>query len=50
MNPTQQTDEARQTAFQETLLSARRTMMWSETLKLALDSFRASKMRFALTA
>jgi putative ABC transport system permease protein len=25
-------------------------MMWSEILKLALDSFRASKLRFALTA
>ena len=25
-------------------------MMFSETLKLAMDSFRASKMRFALTA
>jgi len=25
-------------------------MLWTETLKLALDSFRASKMRFALTA
>ena len=47
MNPT---DEARQTAFQETLLSARHTMLLSEILKLAVDSFRASKMRFALTA
>jgi putative ABC transport system permease protein len=50
MNPTIPTDQARQRAFQQTLLSARRTMVWSETLKLALDSFRASKMRFALTA
>lgn len=47
MNPT---DQARQVAFQETLLSARRTMLLSEILKLAADSFRASKMRFALTA
>jgi putative ABC transport system permease protein len=47
MNPI---DEARQTAFQETLLSARHTMLLSEILKLAVDSFRASKMRFALTA
>ena len=47
MNPV---DQARQNAFQQTLLSARRTMLWTETLKLALDSFRASKMRFALTA
>ena len=47
MNPT---ERSRQTAFQETLLSARRTMLLSEILKLAVDSFRASKMRFALTA
>ena len=47
MNPV---DQARQIAFQETLLSARRTMLLSETLRLAMDSFRASKMRFALTA
>jgi putative ABC transport system permease protein len=47
MNPT---DEARQTAFQQTLMSARRTMMLSEILKLAVDSFAASKLRFALTA
>jgi putative ABC transport system permease protein len=50
MNPVIPTEQARQRAFQQTLLSARRTMMWSETLKLALDSFSASKMRFALTA
>jgi putative ABC transport system permease protein len=50
MNPIIPTDQARQRAFQQTLLSARRTMLWSETLKLAMDSFRASKMRFALTA
>jgi putative ABC transport system permease protein len=47
MNPN---DQARQNAFQQTLLSARRTMLLSEILKLAVDSFRASKMRFALTA
>lgn len=47
MNPV---DQARQAAFQETLLSARRTMLLSEILKLAIDSFRASKLRFALTA
>ena len=45
-----QIDQARQNAFQETLLSARRTMLLSEILKLAMDSFRASKVRFALTA
>jgi len=44
------TEQARQHAFQETLLSARRTMVLSEVLKLAIDSFRASKLRFALTA
>jgi putative ABC transport system permease protein len=44
------TDPARQHSFQETLLSARRTMLVSEILKLALDSFRSSKLRFALTA
>jgi putative ABC transport system permease protein len=50
MNPSIPTDQARQASFQQTLLSARRTMLLSETLKLAMDSFRASKMRFALTA
>jgi putative ABC transport system permease protein len=50
MNPANPTDQARQKAFQQTLLSARETMMFSEVLRLALDSFRASKMRFALTA
>ena len=48
MNPT--TEQRHHTAFQETLLSARRTMVWSEILLIALDSFRASKLRFALTA
>jgi putative ABC transport system permease protein len=47
MNPV---DQARQHAFQQTLLSARRTMLASEILKLAIDSFRSSKLRFALTA
>jgi putative ABC transport system permease protein len=44
------TDHSRQHAFQQTLKSARRTMVLSEILKLALDSFRTSKLRFALTA
>jgi putative ABC transport system permease protein len=44
------TEQSRHNAFQETLLSARRTMMFSEILKLAVDSFRANKVRFALTA
>jgi putative ABC transport system permease protein len=48
MNPV---DHARrQISFQETLISARRTMLLSEILRLAVDSFRASKTRFALTA
>jgi putative ABC transport system permease protein len=48
MNPT--TVQARRSTFEQTLLSARQTMMLSEILKLAFDSFRASKTRFALTA
>jgi putative ABC transport system permease protein len=47
MNPTEQ---ARPHDFQETLLSARRTMVLSEVLKLAVDSFSSNKVRFALTA
>jgi putative ABC transport system permease protein len=37
-------------SFQVTLDSAKRTMVLSEIVLLALDSFRASKVRFALTA
>jgi putative ABC transport system permease protein len=48
MNPV--VTDQRKASFQETLLSARRTMVASEILKLAIDSFRASKLRFALTA
>jgi len=48
MAPT--TTEIRRRAFEQTLRSARHTMVLSEILKLALDSFRASKVRFALTA
>ena len=48
MNPV--TVDRQNVSFQQTLLSARRTMVASEILKLALDSFRASKLRFALTA
>jgi putative ABC transport system permease protein len=47
MNPI---DQARERNFQQTLLSARRTMMVSEILKLAIESFQSAKMRFALTA
>src|SRR5580704_9711722 len=43
-------EEARQERFRLTLLSARRSMAFSETMHLAIDSFRASKGRFALTA
>src|SRR6202020_3243944 len=37
------------TAFDRTLASARSTMMFSEVVRLAVDSFRASKTRFLLT-
>jgi putative ABC transport system permease protein len=43
-------ERARQESFRRTLLSARRTMAFSETIRLAIDSFRSSKARFALTA
>ena len=42
--------ERRNLAFERTLASAKRTMVLSEILRLALDSFRANKVRFALTA
>src|ERR1700712_5792584 len=35
--------------FDSTLASARSTMLFSDILKLAIDSFRASKVRFLLT-
>jgi putative ABC transport system permease protein len=44
------TEQARRNTFEETLLSARRTMVLSEILKLAVDSFSSSKVRFAMTA
>ena len=44
------TEKSRPAGFEQTLLSARRTMLMSEILKIAMDSFRASKTRFALTA
>lgn len=37
-------------SFQITLESATRTMVFSEIVKLAVDSFKTSKVRFALTA
>src|ERR1700726_358103 len=36
-------------SFDRTLASARTTMLFSEVVKLAIDSFRASKVRFLLT-
>jgi putative ABC transport system permease protein len=36
-------------SFDRTLASARSTMMFSEVVRLAVDSFRASKVRFLLT-
>lgn len=44
------TEEVQHRGFEQTLLSARRTMLMSEILKIAIDSFKASKTRFALTA
>jgi putative ABC transport system permease protein len=43
-------EELRQHGFEQTLMSARQTMLMSEILKIAVDSFKASKARFALTA
>ncbi len=37
-------------SFSRTLASAKNTMVMSEIIRLALDSFRANKVRFALTA
>ncbi len=37
-------------SFERTLASAKRTMVLSEIVRLAIDSFMASKVRFALTA
>ena len=47
MNPVLQ---SRRDTFEQTLVSAHDTMLLSEILKLAIDSFRASKTRFMLTA
>ena len=44
------TDSSRPQASEQTPDSARRTMMLSEILKLAVDSFSSNKVRFALTA
>jgi putative ABC transport system permease protein len=37
-------------SFQRTLASAKRTMVFSEIVKLAIESFNTSRVRFALTA
>jgi putative ABC transport system permease protein len=49
MNPIR-TPRASRASFDATLASAKRTMVLSEIVRLAIDSFRASKVRFALTA
>src|SRR6185437_6636913 len=53
MNPTEthppRTHRSRR-SFQITLESAKRTMVFSEIVRLAVDSFKVSKVRFALTA
>ncbi|HEU4634659.1 MAG TPA: ABC transporter permease [Edaphobacter sp.] len=44
-----ETARPRGNTFERTLQSARSTMMFSEVVKLAIDSFKASKVRFLLT-
>ena len=46
MTPT----ETHNPSFKRTLASAEKTMVLSEIISLAIDSFRANKVRFALTA
>ena len=41
---------SREDSFRSTIRSAHRTIAFSETLRLAIESFRSSKGRFALTA
>ncbi len=43
-------EEARQARFARTLRNAHRTMPWREIIRLAVDSFNASRTRFMLTA
>ena len=47
--PNPEIDPERKAMFDSTLASARTTMMFSEVVSLAIDSFRASKTRFLLT-
>ncbi len=42
-------DHQKATSFDRTLASARSTLLFSEIVRLAIDSFRASKVRFLLT-
>ena len=42
-------DLQKPSSFDRTLASARTTLLFREVVKLALDSFRASKVRFLLT-
>src|ERR1700733_1343915 len=42
-------DPQKAASFDRTLASARSTLMFSEIFRLAIDSFRASKVRFLLT-
>jgi putative ABC transport system permease protein len=44
-----ETPKSRVSTFERTLQSARSTMMFSEVVRLAIDSFKASKVRFLLT-
>ncbi|MGC2621112.1 MAG: ABC transporter permease, partial [Acidobacteriaceae bacterium] len=44
------TERTHRLSFERTLASARQTMVLSEIAHLAIDSFRAAKVRFALTA
>ncbi|HEX3436261.1 MAG TPA: ABC transporter permease [Pseudacidobacterium sp.] len=49
MNPVA-TRTSPRASFERTLASARRTMLLSEIVRIAIDNFRSSKMRFILTA
>ncbi len=46
---TEAPQSSRRGSFERTLASARTTMVFSEVLQLAFDSFKASKVRFLLT-
>jgi putative ABC transport system permease protein len=48
MNPT--TEQIRPATLEKTVVAARDTMVLSEIVKLAIESFQAAKMRFILTA